>query len=52
MKEQKYTAEALLDSKAFSHYQKDFLRAILGDGEYTVAQAEKKIQSYFSKEGK
>lgn len=52
MKEQKYTVEALLTSNAFSHYQKDFLKAILGDGEYTLSQAERKLKSYFSKEGK
>ncbi len=51
MKEQKYSVEALLSSKAFSHYQKDFLKAILGGGEYTLSQAEKKIKAYF-KEGK
>lgn len=50
--EQKFKVEALLKSKAFSHYQTDFLKAVLGDGEYTVPQAEKKIKAYFSKEGK
>lgn len=51
-KEQTYTVEALAKSKRFSGYQPDFVKAILGDGEYTVEEAEKKIQKYYAKEGK
>ncbi len=52
MKDQKYTVEAIVKSKRFSGYQPDFVKAILKDGEYTISEAEKKIQKYFEREGK
>ena len=37
--EKKYPAEKLLKSKAFSGYQQDFARVILGKSRYTVQEA-------------
>lgn len=46
----KYTREALLKSKKFSGYQKDFLAAVLNKPEYTLAEAEKAVEAFFGKE--
>jgi len=35
----KFPAKALLKSKAFKGYQRDFAAVILGNGEYTVEEA-------------
>lgn len=50
MATKKYTREALLKSKRFSSYQKDFLAAVLNKPEYTIAEAEKAVEAFFGKE--
>lgn len=45
-KEPKYTADSLAGCKRFAHIQKDFFRAALGDGCYTMAEAEKIAEKY------
>lgn len=50
MKEKKYTREALLKSRAFSHIQPDFLAAILREDFYTMAEAKKAVKAFFGKE--
>lgn len=45
----KYTREALLKSKRFSQYQKDFLSVILNKPEYTLAEATKQAKAFFEK---
>lgn len=42
----KYSAEALLKSKALSHYQQDFARAILAGKEYTVREAKATLDKF------
>lgn len=49
-KQQKYTREALLKSKRFSHIQPDFLAAILKEPEYTMKAAEAAIADFFGGE--
>ena len=44
MKNKRYTREALIKSKRFSHVQQDFLKAILVKESYTIAEAEKEIK--------
>lgn len=51
MADKKYTREALLKSKAFSHIQKDFLAAILHEPYYTMGEAKKTVKAFFGKEG-
>lgn len=46
----KYTREALLRSKRFAGYQKDFLAAVLCKPEYTIAEAEKAVKAFFRKD--
>ena len=46
----KYTREALLRSKRFAGYQKDFLAAVLCKSEYTIAEAEKAVKAFFRKD--
>ena len=50
MAEKKYTRDALLRSKAFSHIQKDFLAAILREEYYTMSEAKKAVKAFFGKE--
>lgn len=50
MAPKKYTREALLRSKEFAQYQKDFLRVILSKPYYTMAQAQKTVRAFFEKE--
>lgn len=52
--EKKYTREALLESKAFSMYQKDFLAVLLKKDSYTLSEAREIIDGFFgpNKEGK
>lgn len=45
--EKRYKREALLKSKRFSHVQKDFLRAILTEDTYTMAEAEAAVSAFF-----
>lgn len=47
MKAKKYTRAAILRSKRFSGYQKDFLAAILTKPEYTVTEAERAVRAFF-----
>ena len=39
-----FTKEALLKSKRFSHIQRDFLKAILVNDTYTIAEAEAAVK--------
>ena len=48
--EKRYKREALLESKRFSHVQKDFLRAILKEETYTMAEAQKAVDAFFGGE--
>lgn len=41
----KYPAAKLLKSKAFSGYQQDFARVILGKSEYTIQEAKEKLDA-------
>ena len=52
MKQKKYTREALLKSKRFSAYQKDFLGVVLSKPEYTLAEATKVVKAFFDAEKK
>lgn len=47
--EKTYSKEALLKSKRFSRYQKDFLAAVLSEPEYTTTEAEKVVKKFFGK---
>lgn len=47
----KYTREALLQSKRFAGYQRDFLAVVLNKPEYTLKEAEKAVQDFFGKDG-
>ena len=49
MDEMKYTANELCGSEKFRH-RKDALLAILGDGEYTVADAEARLDAFMTRE--
>lgn len=51
MKETKFPAAELLDSKEFSIYQPDFARVVLGEKEYTKAEARKALDGFFKKKG-
>lgn len=44
----KFKASDLINSKKFSKYQKDFVRAILENGEYTINEAKDKIEKYLN----
>ena len=48
-KEPKYAKEAILASKVFEGYQKDFVSVILTEPYYTIAEAKKAVADYFSK---
>lgn len=50
MAAKKYTREALLNSREFARYQKDFLGVILSKPMYTKAEAEKAARAFFEKE--
>lgn len=45
----KYAREALLKSKRYAGYQKDFLAAVLKEPEYTLAEADKAVSAFFGK---
>lgn len=47
----KYKTDVLLNSKAFSGYQKDFARALLTEPEYTLEEAREVLDHFFGKEG-
>ena len=44
----KYAREALLKSKRFAQYQRDFLAVILNKPEYTMAEAMKIVKAFFN----
>lgn len=46
----KYTREAIMRDKRFSHIQRDFLRIILKKPFYTITEAEKAVSKFFVKE--
>lgn len=46
----KYTREAILASKEFEKYQKDFLRVILTKNEYTITEARKLAKEFFKED--
>lgn len=46
----KFSRESLLCSKAFSHVQPDFLKAILQKDYYTMEEARTEIDRFFGKE--
>ena len=48
--EKRYKREALLKSKRVSHVQQDFLRAILTEENYTMAEAQKAVDAFFGGE--
>ena len=48
--EKRYKREALLKSKRFSHVQRDFLRAILKEETYTMAEAQKAVDAFLGGE--
>ena len=49
-KAKKYTREALLRSKRYAGYQRDFLAAVLREPYYTLAGADKAVTAFFGKE--
>lgn len=46
----RYETDVLLNSKAFSSYQKDFARALLTEPEYTLEEAREALDQFFGKE--
>lgn len=46
----KYAREALLKSKRYAQYQRDFLAAVLTKPEYTLAEADKAVSAFFGKD--
>ena len=49
-KTKKYTRDALLRSKRYAGYQRDFLAVVLKEPEYTLAEADKAVKAFFGKE--
>lgn len=49
-KDKVYTRKALLKSKRYRGYQRDFLAAVLWKPEYTLAEADKAVKAFFGKE--
>lgn len=50
MAAKKYYREALLRSKEFSGYQKDFLGVLLCRPEYTLQEARRIVKNFYQKE--
>ncbi len=50
MAAKKYSREALLRSKEFSGYQKDFLGVLLCRPEYTLQEARRIVKNFYQKE--
>lgn len=48
--QKKYKREAILKSKRFKGYQKDFLKALLIEPEYTINEATEIVEKFFGKE--
>ena len=51
-KQKTYTRNALLRSKRYAGYQKDFLAAVLKAPYYTLAEADKAVKAFFGKDVK
>ena len=47
--EPRYIPEAITRDKAFSSYQKDFLRVILKNETYTIAEAAEAVKTAFER---
>lgn len=47
--QKKYKREAILKSKRFKGYQKDFLKALLTEPEYTIEEAKEIVEKFFGK---
>lgn len=45
----KFAREALLKSKRYAQYQRDFLAAVLAKPEYTLTEADKAVSAFFGK---
>lgn len=52
MTQKKLRTEAILKSKQFAGYQKDFLKILLKKDEYTLAEAKKIAKAFFEEERK
>lgn len=46
-KVKKYHADRILKSKAFSEYQQDFAKVVLGDKEYSIQEAKAVLDNFF-----
>ena len=49
--EKTYPTEALLRSKAFAGYQRDFARALLPKSAYSIREAKQILDKFFHKRG-
>lgn len=49
MKQKTYTREALLRSRRFAGYQQDFLKAVLSEPTYTMAEALQRVTAFFGR---
>lgn len=49
MAQKTFERDALLNSQAFSHIQKDFLAAILWKDFYTMAEAKEAVNNFFKR---
>lgn len=47
MAQKKLRTEAILNSKQFAGYQKDFLKILLKKDEYTLAEAKRIAEAFF-----
>lgn len=45
-----YTRDALLKSRRYANYQRDFLAAVLHLPQYTIAEADHAVKAFFGKE--
>lgn len=45
-----YSRDALLKSKRYQKFQRDFLAAVLSKPEYTLAEADKAVEAFFHEE--
>lgn len=50
MASKKYTREAILASKEFKGYQKDFLSVLLKKPEYTLKEAREVVSEFFKED--
>lgn len=52
MKAKKYRREVLLRDPRFAQYQQDFLGVVLHKPEYTIAEAERAVKTFFREDNK